>query len=270
MARPRKKADASLTLFSFQDIMCCLVGVLVLISLTLAMDGLREETKMETARQDPAAMAAAKVEAEEQSADLEREIAQLRKDFQARQAGSAVTLQEVEVLEARMRQDQETEERLRRRLAALETQLVESKSASAARAAEMAQLRDRVAAAEMRTRRERVRLRPGAVGSRAPFFVEVSANALRIGDLTDGQAPVLTKTLPGSATDAELMESLAPRDPGSQYAVLIVHADGIRRFEELRNTLFRRGYEVGWQLWDGASGAFLERAPDVKPAGGAT
>jgi hypothetical protein len=270
MPRPRKKADASLTLFSFQDIMCCLVGVLVLISLTLAMDGLRAETKIETARQDPAAVAAAKVEAEEQSAELEREIAQLRKDFQARQAGSAVTLQEVEVLEARMRQDQEAEERLRRRLAALEAQLAESRSASEARASEMAQLRDRVATAELRTRRERVRLRPGAVGNRAPFFVEVSANALRIGDLADGQAPVLVKTLPGTATNAELLESLAPRDPGSRYAVFIVHSDGIRRFEELRDTLFRSGYEVGWQLWDGAAGAFLERAPEGKSGGGAT
>jgi hypothetical protein len=44
--------------------------------------------------------------------------------------------------------------------------------------------------------------------------------------------------------------------------VFVVHEDAIQRFETLRNALIRRGYEVGWQLWDGAEGGFLDGASE--------
>ncbi len=269
MARKRKNTDTPITLFSFQDIMCCLVGVLVLIALTLAIEGLAAETLIERARVDPAAAAAATMEAQEQSTELEHQIQELQRELQARQSGSEVTQQEVEVLEARVRQEASDHERLRQRLAALEERVAQANAAARARADEVARAQQQIIEAELALRRQRIRLRPGALALRTPFFVEVSAADLRVGDLDPSQAPVMAQTLPGFATDAQVVDAIGVRQPGSHYAVLVVHADGIARFGQLRDVLFGRGYEVGWQLWDGSAGWFLEKAPTAASAQGA-
>jgi len=57
----------------------------------------------------------------------------------------------------------------------------------------------------------------------------------------------------------------------------VVHQDSIPRFERLRDAMIRRGYDVGWQLWDGTPASFLDGAdesqgqvplvlPDAAPA----
>ena len=60
---------------------------------------------------------------------------------------------------------------------------------------------------------------------------------------------------------ARIVGALGTRLPGNSYLVFVVHEDAIARFESLRNALIRRGYEVGWQLWDGSS-SFLEGASE--------
>jgi hypothetical protein len=50
--------------------------------------------------------------------------------------------------------------------------------------------------------------------------------------------------------------------PDTSYMVFVVHQDSIARFERLRDAMIRRGYEVGWQLWDGTPASFLDGAAE--------
>jgi len=43
MGRRKKRDEAPLSLFSFQDIMACLTGILILVALLLAIDGLSDD-----------------------------------------------------------------------------------------------------------------------------------------------------------------------------------------------------------------------------------
>jgi hypothetical protein len=48
--------------------------------------------------------------------------------------------------------------------------------------------------------------------------------------------------------------------------VFVVREDAIPRFEALRDAMIRKGFEVGWQLWDGGEGGFLDGAAAVAGA----
>jgi hypothetical protein len=88
---------------------------------------------------------------------------------------------------------------------------------------------------------------------------------VRVADLRDPNA------------DARIVGALGNRMPDTSYMVFVVHQDSIARFERLRDAMIRRGYEVGWQLWDGTPASFLDGAaesqgqvplvlPDAAPA----
>ena len=268
MGRRKKKQQESLTLFSFQDIMACLTGVLILISLLLALDGLSD-------RIDDAGApgSAAEAEAAERVEQLTAEIKALEEQADIRRRGVPVTEDEVKVLEARA--------------ASMQREVAEAEQRDRALAAELARLDEvqkaldvRRAAAErtlveqeLQRRRQRVQYRPGGQNDRAPLFVEVAANGLKVGTLDTERTPVMLADLPGAAPlppkpDEGLAKALNQHGPDSYYVLFVVHPDGIKRFEALRAAVFRNGYEVGWQLWDAAAGAFLQPAP-VVGAGGA-
>ena len=53
MGRRKKRDEAPLSLFSFQDIMACLTGILIMVSLLLAIDGLSDEMQVTPGKGDP-------------------------------------------------------------------------------------------------------------------------------------------------------------------------------------------------------------------------
>lgn len=271
MRRRHGQSEAPLSLFSFQDIMACLTGVLIMIVLVLAMEGLADEILMErTAAAESARPAAAETEAElaTQREATRDEIEALQRELAARQAGSAVTEAEVEVLEARLQRMRQEADRLDRAMAQRQVELQRAQAEADAMQQQQAAAMDELAKAERALRRQRVQFRVGQAGGPKPFFVEVAGQGVRVGDLAEDGAPVLAVQLPPLSTDAQVLEALAGRPPREQYPVFVVHGDSVERFEQLRALLVRRGYEVGWQLWDGAAGAFLEPAAGgVRPAG---
>lgn len=241
--------------------MACLTGVLILVVLVIAIEGLSDEMRMAAAQSTPEATTATEAEARAQREQLQQEVEALRRDLQARQQGAVVTEAEIDVLEARLAQIQQEITQLQAREKAMAEEAARLAAEAARWQAQMDELDDRRVKAEVALRRERVQFRPGTEAGRTPFFVEVAAAGVRLGEINQERAPVLTNALPPMATDEQVVGALAARSPASSYAVFVVHADAIARFEALRDAAFRKGYEVGWQLWDGSSGAFLEPAP---------
>lgn len=266
MIRRSRTHDAPLSLFSFQDIMACLTGVLILVVLMIALDGLSSEMRLEAAHSEPAGAAATAEEIAAQQEDVRREVADLEREIAARQGGAVVGEAEVRIMEERRAAAERQAEALAARVTAMAREEAELDARLRAVAAERSVLDARRVAAELATRRERVRFRPGQEDGRRPVFVEVAAGGVRLGELDPSRAPVLARALPPVATDDDVLRALGATPASGHYAVFVVHADSIARFEVLRHGAFRLGYEVGWQIWDGEAGAFLEPRPSADGA----
>ena len=262
MGRRKRREDAPLSLFSFQDIMACLTGILILVALLLAIDGLSDEMQATPGKSGTPEEAKAPESADE----LRERIAILTRTLEQRKGGRDVTQGEVDILDDRIRQMAQDSERAKRRVeeAAAERARVLAEQEAAARKVD--ELKQRVAAARKAAQadalRERVKFRPGMKYPKSPVFVEPMAGKIVVGELDAARVPVHVATLADPDADARLVGALGPRMPDKSYMVFVVHEDAIPRFEALRDRMIRRGYEVGWQLWDGASGGFLDGAAD--------
>ena len=262
MGRRKRREDAPLSLFSFQDIMACLTGILILVALLLAIDGLSDEMQATPGKSGTPEEA----KAAESVDDLRERLAILTREIERRKGGKDVTQGEVDILDDRLRQMAQEAERARRRAeeASAERARVLAEQEAAARRVD--ELKQQVAAARKAAQadalRERVKFRPGMKYPKAPVFVEPMVGKIVVGELDAARVPVHVATIADPDADARLVGALGARMPDKSYMVFVVHEDAIPRFEALRDRMIRRGYEVGWQLWDGASGGFLDGAAD--------
>ena len=262
MGRRKKREEAPLSLFSFQDIMACLTGILILVALLIAMDGLTDEMEATPGKSgvpNPE-VAAARIPV------LREQIAILQRSIDDRKGGRDVTKAEVDLLDYSIKDKAMLVERARKRLADTDAEMKRITAEQAAATQQIEELRERIVAAtraaEAQVLRERVKFRPGIKFSKAPVFVEPMTSGVVLGELDATRTPVRIADLKDPNADARIVGALAKRLPDTSYIVFVVHEDAIQRFETLRNALIRRGYEVGWQLWDGATGGFLDGASE--------
>jgi hypothetical protein len=258
MGRRKKREDAPLSLFSFQDIMACLTGILILVALLIAIDGLSDDmqaTPSKGGTPNPE-IAAARIPV------LREQIAILQRSIDDRKGGRDVTKAEVDLLDDSLKDRAMLVERARKRLSDADTEVKRIAVEQAELTKKVEELRERIAtakrSAEQQALRERVKFRPGMKYPKAPVFVEPRSDGVVLGELDASLVPVLIADLKDPNADARIVGALSKRLPDTSYIVFVVHEDAIPRFETLRNALIRRGYEVGWQLWDGASGGFLD------------
>ena len=262
MGRRKKREEAPLSLFSFQDIMACLTGILILVALLIAMDGLTDEMEATPGKSgvpNPE-IAAARVPV------LREQIAILQRSIDDRKGGRDVTKAEVDLLDYSREDKARLMKRARKRLSDTDAEMKRITAEQAAATQQIEELRERIVAAtraaEAQVLRERVKFRPGIKFSKAPVFVEPMTSGVVLGELDATRTPVRIAELKDPNADARIVGELAKRLPDTSYIVFVVHEDAIQRFETLRNALIRRGYEVGWQLWDGATGGFLDGASE--------
>ena len=262
MGRRKKREEAPLSLFSFQDIMACLTGILILVALLIAMDGLTDEMEATPGKSgvpNPE-VAAARIPV------LREQIAILQRSIDDRKGGRDVTKAEVDLLDYSIKDKAMLVERARKRLADTDAEMKRITAEQAAATQQIEELRERIVAAtraaEAQVLRERVKFRPGMKYPKSPVFVEPMTSGVVLGELDATRTPVRIADLKDPNADARIVGALAKRLPDTSYIVFVVHEDAIPRFETLRNALIRRGYEVGWQLWDGAGGGFLDGASE--------
>jgi TolA-binding protein len=261
MGRRRKRDEAPLSLFSFQDIMACLTGILIMVSLLLAIDGLSDVMQVTPGKGEPQAPEDRTARIEE----LRQRIATLKRTVDERRGGIDVTKQEVDLLEERQRQMALDAERTRKRIAKADDDLARITKERTEADSRIATLKEELsrarAAADDQAMRERVRFRPGAKYSKTPVFIEVATKWLAVGELDSSMTPRLVAKIDDPDAERRLVGTIGDRVPDTSFAVLLVHEDAIPRFEQLRKTLYKRGYEVGWQLWDAkGEGGFLDAA----------
>lgn len=273
--RSRTRDSPPISLFAFQDIMAAVTGVLIMVTLILAIEPLAEELLAESSRPAGARVPAPMAEPDEVPPEDEppmaletaqRLVADLETEIERRRRAPVVDARRLEDTEFEVAALRAIERDVRSRsahlAAALEAATREAALASE-RAAAATRARDGTAARLGReSLRARVRFLPGERYDKAPLFVEVRPDGCVVGGfdeagvptvLADGRAGAQTPSTPDA-----LERLLGGRSPDAFQLVFIVRQDALAPFVRLRDEFHERGWDVGWQLWDAGEGGFFD------------
>ena len=260
MAR-RRHNESPLSLFSFQDIITSVTGILVLLTLILALDLTTREAASSVATLETRAVAAEVQEtlaqtqaqlqalqdqlaaqteattelarltpaaAQQQQAELDRELATLAEDTAQLQAN--VQSKEKDGRELERKSTEKTSDRERLRQLQQQADLVKQ---------QLAELK----------RSNRVFYRPRAGDGKRAWLVDIRARAIVVApaDAQHEQQVFEASSEKLSVSDF-LRWATAHRHPGGEYFVLLVRPSGIDSFHELEKSLLKAGFETGIDL----------------------
>lgn len=254
MSRRDRHADPPMSFFSFQDIITSVTGILILVTLLLALELL---TRVEV-QQTPIPSAAEITALQEDINEARQHHARLREDGRRLQTiltelsgtspiAPAVELSNAErTLAVKQRALDETNAALERASAAKARALAEvnrlhqlaveaSEKAEAASAA--------VSAAERMDHRF---LLPGKGTKKQPLLVECAAKQIRVGSVgPDGQLHRLESWNGWEATSA-FINWAGDRNTSAEFFVVMVRPDAVSDSEEIIKELREKGFDVGW------------------------
>ena len=269
----KQSKDAPLSFFSFQDIIASVTALMVLITLVIALDPIGDEfvTRKRSAGAEPMSQAARVEQARARVDTANAALQETRRILMERQAQQVVTADQVARLDRLVAAERAEADALQRIESAgdSERKSVADRTLIAQQAladAERELVRRREAAADS-AMKGRVRAFSGPAESLKPLLLEVGAERLVAGTLDDRRIPRELATCLGADDVAvECMSLTLAQHPAAEWYVLfIVRQDAVERFRRLREALYGRGYEIGWQIWDGSAGGFFERPEPSAP-----
>lgn len=260
MAR-RRHNESPLSLFSFQDIITSVTGILVLLTLILALDLTTREAassvptletravasevqetlaqtqaKLQALQQQLDAQTAATTElarltptaALQQQAELDRELATLAEDTAQLQAN--VQSKEKDGRELERKSTEKASDRERVRQLQQQSDLVQQ---------QLAELK----------RSNRVFYRPRAGDGKRAWLVDIRARVIVVAPAdAQHEQQVFEASTAKSAVSALVNWAGAQRRPGGEYFVLLVRPSGIDSFQDLEQRLLKAGFETGIDL----------------------
>lgn len=249
--------DVPFTLFSFQDIITSVTGILILITLLLALD-----TIVRSQAQAVPAMSASSTAPSpgrrKEAAVLRTEIAALKaaleqsRDITAKFAGRS--RQQVEDVvrgwQSRRAQLQREVEDAKRDIASAERETAEAaRQDPASSTSRLEELRRAVDEAEAKLelaaqgRLVTYHAHPGQ--QKQAWGVDISAREIHVFRLGDRQAANSDAKGPGSQGVAAFLTWAVTRPSAQEYFFLIVRPDGLDNFERIWHRLRDEGYDVG-------------------------
>ncbi|MCR4412720.1 MAG: hypothetical protein NUV77_09880 [Thermoguttaceae bacterium] len=252
-----------ISLFSFQDIITTITGVMILVTLLTAMQlvnpagGAGETSPNEVAEDTPTDLAERLTRLQAASEVLRQQLDELRAWAQQAAAASPHTIRE---LEGRREQLLAQAQSLRQWHA---LQAPEAKSDIAQTSAEQARLEQEVAArqAELaKAQRDARRAAAGghrlyrfrSSGSKTWWIVDVGASAWRLWELDRQGRPTGRRqefAQPRSAARLEAMQAWLAERPSRQEAFFLLgRPSAARDFRRLRDMLRERGFSLGCDL----------------------
>lgn len=284
-----KHDDASpMSFFSFQDIMACVTGIMILVTLILALDPLGEvltnASKPGDSQQLRKNFEGARARAGEAQRALAEATAALA-EAQARPQVSADQLERLEKLIAKEREGLTAIERLRE-AAAGDAQRQEDQTLIMNRELERAS--ENILAIKQdladKSLRARVQYQAGAREQLLPLLFEVTPTEIRVGEMDAKGTPKKIATLRDAGVTAAMqawgsssasagerpqtaaLDAILKAHPSTNwYALLVVRDDSVTPSNGLRDLIRAQGYEIGWQIWDTREGGFFDAAQESQP-----
>lgn len=271
MRSKRSTDEAPITLFSFQDIITSLSGIMILLVLMLALE-------VVSRRDRPAAAAAAapapSVRADRQAAvqALRAECARLARDLASLTATTAVATAPVDRLAAARLQVEQAQSvetlratlmRQRTRLTQTRTHQAELQAEKTAREARLAalsgELTRRDAAAASRLAGQHVFFIPEPGLDKTPWLVECSGGGIRAGRLAQAEAP---RGFPATAAgEKEFLEFARTRPAKTDAFVVLMKPSGVGLAMNLVAQIQGAGYDVGYDALEEEFDVGFGKAP---------
>ncbi len=247
----RRRTSPKISLFAFQDIITSVTGIMVLITLLLALELLqrKEESPPVKTAEITEQIESSVEENRQQIEDLKQqlkqqgqqavELARVDPTHLSRQITDTTRLteamqQELEELEqqqdATANRQQQAEQDLDQR--------EESKSLEQL-LQEIAEHREKI---EKITQSNRMIFNPDAGENKTPWLVEVQGNQIQTAPVGQAQRPEVF------ADVGEFRRWVSGRNPSREYFVLLVKPAGIDAFDDIRTFLQSKRFDVGYDV----------------------
>lgn len=261
MAR-RRHGGNPVSLFSFQDIITSVTGIMILITLILGLEVIQRRAGAPDVRTEQLTDELTKAAAEAGRVEQTLEAARRQiDDLRARLSKDESDLLDVarfnpEQLERQLRDMESLNRLLTNEVSASEDQLRQARTSLASlenedrrRDADRQSLADvtraaqeKLAELEQLRKNNRVIFNPGGRISKTPWLVEWTAQGAIV-------ARAGKREPPQSFADAKALQTfLLKRSPSTEYFVLLVKPDFIDPFQATRDALEKSGFEVGFDL----------------------
>jgi hypothetical protein len=254
----RGRRDAAINLFSFQDIMASVIGMVFFVVLILALDivnarGGGAGDAPPATEADVAALQESIRRLEEDIRRLEQEVARAADRLQLASGDESEMLQEAKRLEATLRnlygrirqeQDDATRSQAERRL---------KEDAHRRRLRETDALNRRLgelkaALAEARSAPSVMYIVDASPGGLAPWLLEVSATGLRVASQDGAGAVVAFGGRTAEDRRGGFLGWLGSQDSSTHYVVLLVKPSGVDLANRLEQDIRDKGFDVGVDL----------------------
>ncbi|MSR29758.1 MAG: hypothetical protein EXS03_09355 [Phycisphaerales bacterium] len=281
-----------MSFFSFQDIMACVTGIMILTALIMALDPLSDKPSISRTASEANSIKQEHSHAVKRVADAEKAIAEATAALEDARSRPQVTAEQLARMERLLGSEREG-------LVALERAREEA-DGDARRREDQAVILDREVALALdkaraikqdladKTLRSRVSYQSGVIETMQPLLLEVTPTGIAVGHLDGSGTPRRTEVINDTATDRlinswregmaksevnvgggvskPLSEVLKSHPREQWYALLVVRQDSIGASNGLRDLLRGSGYEVGWQLWNAEDGGFFDTpVPEAGP-----
>ncbi|NCC50846.1 MAG: hypothetical protein EOM20_06465 [Spartobacteria bacterium] len=249
MSRRRKVGTSPISLFSFQDLITSLSGILILLvlimSVQIAIQG--EVTKpppvMDNHLQERLA------DLREQAKSLRRQLDELRELYRSQGTNDAVATARVNIQAEREHDElRDAIEKSQNNLTALEKQLERARAKETEARNKTISLKteiDKLRAAQAEAlQKNRMFVIPEPGAPKTAVIVECSGETVRAGYIDRATPPV--SFVAGEAMESEFRQYLDRLSSSSEYLVFMVKPSGVNVFYKLKNVAIENNFDVGY------------------------
>jgi len=248
----RGGSTAAFSLFSFQDIITSVTGIMILVTLILALELIQRKESSPPVHTEEIAqnLQSTVTEMQNRIEELKRKSAESNKriDELAPLDKRAIQRDLADSEEANQRLDGQVEELERRKREAEQRmqeaeRLLESQSVDPDALEKLqAEVRKKEEDLEELKSSDRIIYNRAPGDSKTPWLVEVSGDGFSVAEVGKSAPPKIFRTV------GALGDWLAQRNSGSEYFVLFAKPDGIANFHAGQQMLQQKGFDVGYDL----------------------
>ena len=248
--RARRRAELPMTFFSFQDIITAVTGILLLVTLMMALDLVTRKEISHSAAvtpEDQSNVDLALVQSRTEVASAADRLRTLQSALSKRRTG-ADPLLSLAVVEQEMAALQRERESIEREVAASEATLDAAKMDQSRATEELNAVvtdLENVQAESQNADKNTLVLLPGN-SSKNALLIECSEDRLQVAEVqTDGELRIL-QAFDGVGAMDDFSRWGARRDRNSEYFVVLVRPDGAARAMSVVDGIREMGFDVGW------------------------
>jgi hypothetical protein len=236
-----------MSFFSFQDVVACTTGIMVLITLLMALELIdRQEARSAPASEaaaatDITALQATVAELQRERDELKRQIEDGRAALEMLASGAVITPEQLKALEEKLRA-------LERGVAEMAADIKRATPRRDQAVAEIQQLEQAVARQQKERDRIAAALRgpPRLASGKSALYVECAAGSIVVGQFTPDAGLARLKQFDGATALQDFLAWAASRSREKEYFGLLVRPQGVDFFLPIVSNLEGRGFELGW------------------------